>query len=111
MMTLQHVEEVCRMKLEVSQMRGKASLESHKAIMVKDIIQVDHDAINKLINIVTELKSEGEVQRERLQLLTQQGANLQVAALQLRLLDQTIEDHLARMEDKLNKQHQEIAIL
>ena len=79
--------------------------------MVKDIIQVDHNAINKLINIVTKLKSEGEVQRERLWLLTQQVTNLQVAALQLRLLDQTIEDCLAKMKDKLNKQHQETAIL
>ena len=30
--TLQHVEDVCRMKLEVSQMRGKAALESHEAV-------------------------------------------------------------------------------
>ena len=29
---VQHVEDICQMKLEVSWMRGKAALESHEAM-------------------------------------------------------------------------------
>ena len=53
--TLQHVEDVCRMKLEVLQMRGKAALESHEAVSLRDMIQKDRDAINRLINVVKEV--------------------------------------------------------
>ena len=45
----QHVEDICRMKIEVLQMRGKATLESHEAMALWDMI-------SKLINIVHELK-------------------------------------------------------
>ena len=68
----QHVEDVCRMKLGVSQMRGKAALESHEAVSIRDMIQKDRDAINRLINVVKEVKNytdslgQIEVLRERL---------------------------------------------
>ena len=52
--TSQHVEDVCRMKLEVSQMRGKAALESHEAVSLRDMIQKDRDTINRLIELVKE---------------------------------------------------------
>ena len=61
----QHVEDICRMKLEVSQMRGKAALESHEAVSLWDMI-------NQLIEVIKELKSYNdslgqiEVVRERL---------------------------------------------
>ena len=51
--TSQHVEDVCRMKLEVLQMRGKAALESHEAMSLRDMIQKDRDTINRLIDVVT----------------------------------------------------------
>ena len=68
----QHVEDICRMKLEVSQMRGKAALESHEAMSLQDMIQKDWDMINWLIKVVKEVKSytdtvgQIEVVRERL---------------------------------------------
>ena len=68
----QHVEDICWMKLEVSQMRGKAALESHEAMSLWDMIQKDRDTINWLIEVVKELKSYNnslgqiEVVRERL---------------------------------------------
>ena len=60
------------MKLEVSQMRGKAALESHEAVSLRDMIQKDQDVINQLIKVVKELKGYNdslgqiEVVRERL---------------------------------------------
>ena len=42
------------MKLEVSQMRGKAALESHEAVSLRDMIQKDRDTINRLIELVKE---------------------------------------------------------
>ena len=63
--TAQHVKDICRMKLEVSQMRGKAALESHEAVSLWDMI-------NQLIEVIKELKSYNdslgqiEVVRERL---------------------------------------------
>ena len=53
----QHVEDICWMKLEVSQMRWKAALESHEATSLRDMIQKDWDTINWLIKVVKELKS------------------------------------------------------
>ena len=55
--TAQHVKDICQMKLEVSQMRGKAALESHEAVSLQDMIQKDQDTINWLIEVVKELKS------------------------------------------------------
>ena len=60
------------MKLEVSQMQGKAALESHEAVSLWDMIQKDRDMINRLIEVVKELKSYNDslgqikVVRERL---------------------------------------------
>ena len=73
--TVQHVEGICWMKLEVSQMRGKAALESHEAVSLQDMIQKNQDMINWLIEVVKELKSYNdslgqiEVVRERLQVM------------------------------------------
>ena len=55
--TVQHIEDICQMKLEVSQMRGKAALKSHEAMSLQDMIQKDWDTINWLIEVVKELKS------------------------------------------------------
>ena len=55
--TSQHVEDVCRMKLEVSQMRGKAAIESHEAVSLWDMIQKDWDTTNWLIKVVKEVKN------------------------------------------------------
>ena len=55
--TVQHVEGICRMKLEVSQMQGKAALKSHEAVSLRDMIRKDQDTINQLIEVVKELKS------------------------------------------------------
>ena len=69
---LQHIKDICQMKLEVLQMRGKATLESHEAMSQRDTIQKDQDTINQLIKVVKELKSytnalgQIEVVRERL---------------------------------------------
>ena len=82
--TLQHVEDVCRMKLEVSQMRGKAALESHEAMSLRDMIQKDRDAINRLIDVVKEVKNytdslgQIEVLRERLR-----SMDLHISELQM----------------------------
>ena len=70
--TAQHVEDICRMKLEVLQMQGKAALESHEAMSLQDMIQKDQEVINRLIEVVKELKGYNdslgqiEVVRERL---------------------------------------------
>ena len=56
--TSQHVEDVCRMKLEVSQMRGKAALESHEAMSLRDMIQKDRDTINRLIDVVKDVRAD-----------------------------------------------------
>ena len=50
--TAQHVEDICQMKLEVLQMRGKAALESHEAVSLWDMIQKDWDVINRLIEVI-----------------------------------------------------------
>ena len=39
--TLQHVEDICWMKLEVLQMWGGAAIESHEATALRDMIQKD----------------------------------------------------------------------
>ena len=109
---LQHVEDICWMKLEVLQMRGKAALKSHEATSLWDMIQKDWDIINQLINVVKELKSYtdtlGQIKgvRERLQLM-----DFQISELQMRPLTQVLEDWLVRLEDRLEDQHEEIAIL
>ena len=110
--TSQHVEDVCRMKLEVSQMQGKAALESHEAVSLRDMIQKDRDAINRLIDVVKEVKNytnslgQIEVLRERLRLM-----DLHISELQMRPSTHVLEDWLARLEDRLQDQHKEIAIL
>ena len=110
--TAQHVEDICHMKLEVSQMRGKAALESHEAVSLWDMIQKDRDAINRLIKVVKKLQSYNnslgqiEVVRERLR-----GMDLHISELQMRPLIQALEDRLARLEDRMQDQHEEIAIL
>ena len=110
--TAQHVEDICRMKLEVSQMRGKAALESHEAMSLWDMIQKDWDAINRLIEVVEELKSYNnslgqiEVVRERLRAM-----DLRISELQMKLSMQVLEDRLARLEDRMQDQHEEIVIL
>ena len=108
----QHVKDICRMKLEVSQMRGKAALESHEAVSLRDMIQKDQDTINWLIKVVKELKSYNnslgqiEVVRERLQAM-----DLRISKLQMRPSTQVLEDWLVRLEDRMQDQYKEIAIL
>ena len=110
--TSQHVEDVCRMKLEVSQMRGKAALESHEAVSLWDMIQKDRDTINRLIELVKEVKNytdalgQIEVLRERLRLM-----DFRISELQMRPSTQVLEDWLARLEDRMQDQHEEIVIL
>ena len=110
--TSQHVEDICRMKLEVSQMRGKAALESHEAMSLRDMIQKDRDAINRLIDVVKEVKNytnalgQIEVLRERLR-----SMDSCISELQMRPSTQVLEDQLARLEDRMQDQHEEIAIL
>ena len=110
--TAQHVEDICWMKLEVSQMRGKAALESHEAVSLRDMIQKDRDAINRLIEVVKKLQSYNdslgqiEVVREWLQ-----GMDLCISELQMRPSTQALEDRLARLEDRMQDQYEEIAIL
>ena len=110
--TLQHIEDVCRMKLEVSQMQGKAALESHEATSLRDMIQVDQDVINQLIDVVKEVKNytdtlgQIEVLRERLR-----SMDHRISELQMRPLTHVLEDRLAQLEDRLQDQHKEIAIL
>ena len=110
--TAQHIKDICQMKLVVSQMQGKAALESHEAVFLQDMIQKDQDTINRLIEVVKELKSYNdslgqiEVVRERLRAM-----DLRISELQMRLLTQVLEDRLARLEDRMQDQHKEITIL
>ena len=68
----QHVEDICWMKLEVSQTQGKAALESHEAVSLQDMIQKHRNMINQLIKVIKEVKNytdtlgQIEVVRERL---------------------------------------------
>ena len=108
----QHVKDICQMKLEVSQMRGKAALKSHEAMSLQDMIQKGRDAINQLIEVIKELKSytdalgQIEVVRERLRAM-----DFRINKLQMRPSTQVLEDRLVRLEDRLEDQHEEIAIL
>ena len=108
----QHVEDICQMKLEVLQMRGKAAIESHEAVSLQDMIQKDRDTINQLIEVVKELKSYNdslgqiEVVRERLQVM-----DLCISELQMRPSTQVLEDRLAKLEDRMQDQYEEITIL
>ena len=76
------------------------------------MIQKDWDAINWLIDVVTEVRNytdalgQIEVLRERLQLM-----DLHISELQMQPLTHVLEDQLARLEDRLQDQHEEIAIL
>ena len=76
------------------------------------MIQKDRDAINRLINVVKEVKSytntlgQIEVLRERLRLM-----DLHISELQMRPSTHVLEDRLAQLEDRLQDQHEEIAIL
>ena len=98
--------------VEVLQMNGKASVKLYEAIALWDIIQKDHNTINWLLPIIQELKDHTntlgwiEVLRERLH-----SMDLQINELQMRLSTHILEDHLVRLEDKLNNHHEEIAIL
>ena len=109
---VQHVKDTCQMKVEVVQMWGKAMLELHEAVSLWDLINVDRTTINQPIGVTTELKSyidqlgEIEVLRERLCLM-----DIQINMLQMRPLTHILEDRLAALEDKMNEQHQETAIL
>ena len=68
--------------------------------------------INWLIEVIKELKSYNdslgqiEVVRERLQAM-----DLRISELQMRLSTQVLEDRLAGLEDRMQDQHEEIAIL
>ena len=79
---------------------------------LRDMIQKDRDAINWLIEVVKELKGytnvlgQIKVVRERLQLM-----DFQISELQMRPLTQVLEDRLTRLEDRLQDQYEEIAIL
>ena len=76
------------------------------------MIQKDWDVINQLIKIIKKLQSYNdslgqiEVVRERLR-----GMDLRISKLQMRLSTQALEDRLARLEDRMQDQHEEIAIL
>ena len=93
-------------------MRGKAALESHEAMSLRDMIQKDWDAINRLIDVVKEVKSytdalgQIEVLRERLR-----SMDLCISELQMRPSTHVLEDQLAQLEDRLQEQHEEIVIL
>ena len=93
-------------------MRGKAALESHEAVSLRDMIQKDRDAINRLINVVKEVKnytdSLGQIEVLRGGLWSM---DLCISELQMRPLTHVLEDWLARLEDRLQDQHEEIAIL
>ena len=68
--------------------------------------------INQLIKVVKELKSYNDslgqikVVRERLRAM-----DLRISELQMRPLTQVLEDQLARLEDRMQDQREEIAIL
>ena len=93
-------------------MQGKAALESHEAVSIQDMIQKDRDAINRLIDVVKEVKNYTdslgriEVLRERLW-----SMDLRISELQMRPSTHALEDQLAQLEDRLQDQHKEIAIL
>ena len=77
------------------------------------MIQKDQDATNQLIEVVKDLKNNNtnglgqmEVVRERLW-----SMDFQISKLQMRPSTQVLEDRLARLEDRLQDQHKEIAIL
>ena len=76
------------------------------------MIQKDRDMINRLIKVIKELKSYNdslgqiEVVRERLR-----GMDLRISELQMRPSTQALEDWLARLEDRMQDQHEEIVIL
>ena len=110
--TAQHIEDICQMKLEVLQMRGKAALEFHEAVSLRDMIQKDRDAINRLIEVVKELKSYNDslgqikVVKEGLRAM-----DLCISELEMRPSMQVLEDRLVRLEDRMQDQHEEIVIL
>ena len=76
------------------------------------MIQKDRDMINRLIEVVKKLQSYNDslgqikVVRERLG-----GMDLHISELQMRPSTQALEDWLARLEDRMQDQHEEIAIL
>ena len=76
------------------------------------MIQKDRDVINRLINIVMEAKNytdalgQIEVLRERLW-----SMDLCISELQMWPSTHALEDRLARLEDRMQDQHEEIAIL
>ena len=76
------------------------------------MIQVDRDTINWLINVVKEVKNytdalgQIKVLRERLR-----SMDLHISELQMWPLMHVLEDQLVRLEDRLQDQLEEIAIL
>ena len=76
------------------------------------MIQKDRDTINRLIEVVKEVKNytdslgQIEVLRERLQAM-----DLCISELQMQPSTHVLEDRLARLEDRLQDQHEEIVIL
>ena len=76
------------------------------------MIQKDRDAINRLIEVIKKLQSYNdslgqiEVVRERLR-----GMDFCISELQMRLSTQALEDLLVRLEDRMQDQHEELAIL
>ena len=108
----QHIKDICQMKIEVSQMQGKATIKSHEATTLWDMIQKDRDAINKLINMVHKLKDytkalgQIEVVNERFC-----SMDFHISKLQMRPSTQVLEDWLARLENRLQDQYEEIVIL
>ena len=79
---------------------------------LRDMIQANRDTINQLIEVIKKLQSYNnslgqiKVVRERLQ-----GMDLRISKLQMRPSTQALEDRLARLEDRMQDQHEEIAIL
>ena len=76
------------------------------------MIQKDRDAINRLIEVVKEVKNytdalgQIKVLRERLR-----SMDLRISELQMQPSTHVLEDWLARLEDRMQDQHEEIAIL
>ena len=83
-----------------------------QCVSLRDMIQKDRDAINRLIKVVKEVKSytdalgQIKVLRERLR-----SMDARISELQMRPSTQVLEDRLARLEDRMQDQYEEIAIL
>ena len=74
-------------------MRGKASIESHEATALQDMLQRDHNIICKLKDYTNKL-GQIKVLGERLC-----SMDLQISELQMRPLTHILEGQLVRLED------------